>query len=502
MIILIIVLALIICLVLTLLIRAIRFTPGPSIPKTLPEISSDDAIPPQSGETPDRVGAAAQHLGEAISIRTISNSDEEKVDWAEFEKFHLWLAKTYPRTHETLEREVAGRASLFFRWRGKDPSLKPFAMLAHMDVVPVEASTLGDWTHPPFDGFVDDDAIWGRGASDMKNQLVALFESVEHLVSEGFVPDRDVYLCIGHNEEVQTGDISGARAMVRLLRERGVQLEFVLDEGGAVIEDAPFNVSAPIAMIGLAEKGYVDFRITVVDHGGHSAEPPPHTALGKLSKAITAIEAAPMKQRLITPVDLTFDALGRRMRLPMRLVLANLWLLKPLALPVLSKDRQTNAMTRTTIAATMAEASPASNVLPQRATANLNVRILPGQTAEEVEKHITTVAAKAGVRLEIKASRTSPAIEARKSAWAYDAILRCLPTIREGIIATPYLVTGATDSREYAGIADEIYRFYPFIINSKELSAMHATDERIRRESLAGALKFNYHFIKMAGDRK
>jgi carboxypeptidase PM20D1 len=254
-------------------------------------------------------------------------------------------------------------------------------------------------------------------------------------------------------------------------------------------------------MIGLAEKGYADIRITATDEGGHAAEPPAHTALGKLAAAIAAIESAPMKQRLIAPATRTFDALGRHMGLHKRIVLANMWLFKPLVLAVMAWDKQTNAMTRTTIAATMAEAGTAPNVLPQRASAVLNVRYLPGETAEGVKAHIERAAANAGVALEVEVLKDSPPVETRESSWAYGALLRCLPAIRAGIIPAPYLVTGATDSREYSHIADEIYRFYPFILNTAELDAMHATDERVRIDSLAGALRFNYHFIKEAVTR-
>jgi carboxypeptidase PM20D1 len=283
------------------------------------------------------------------------------------------------------------------------------------------------------------------------------------------------------------------------LQERGVRLEFVLDEGGAVIEDLPMGVKKPAAMIGLAEKGYADFLVSVVDAGGHAAEPPRNTALGKLAKALVMLEKMPMKQRLISPVTLSLTTLGHHVDPLKRIFLTNLRIFKPLVMRILAGDKQTNALTRTTIAATMAEASPAPNVLPQRAKATLNTRILPGETANDVETHIRRVADKAGIPLEIELLRYAPAVEERAHGWAYQVILRCLPTICKDIIPLPYLVTGATDSREYAHISDEIYRFYPFFLNSDELSAMHATNERIRRESLAGALRFNYQFIKEVG---
>jgi carboxypeptidase PM20D1 len=447
------------------------------------------------------IDAAVKHLCEAIAIQTISYSDESKVNWDEFRKFHRWLEQTYPAVHKNLVREVVQEASLLYLWKGKDKSLKPAGFLAHMDVVPAEEAALKDWIHPPFKGVADNDAIWGRGASDMKNHLIALFETIETLLNEGYEPERDIYLCIGHNEEVQVGSRSGARTMAGLLHERGIRFEFILDEGGAISENLPFGISHPAAMIGLAEKGYADFRITVSDEGGHAAEPPPNTALGKLAKVLTAIEKKPMKQKLVPIAALTFDAFSRRMNLLMRVIFANMWFFKPLIMHVFSKDKQTNAMTRTTIAATMAEASPAPNVLPQRASAILNVRLLPGNTAEDVLKHLMRTTAKTSVQINIELIKESPAVEMSSRSWVYETILHCLPVIQQGIFAVPYLVTGATDSREYIHLTDEIYRFYPFILNMQELSCMHAANERIRQDSLAGALKFLYHFIKQAGNR-
>ncbi|MCL2253254.1 MAG: M20/M25/M40 family metallo-hydrolase [Lachnospiraceae bacterium] len=447
---------------------------------------------------------AVRHLSEAITFRTISNPDDTKTDWNEFFKFHDWLKATYPLTHNTLKHEVVGKASMLYKWSGKSDSLRPFALLAHMDVVPVEESTLKDWTHPPFDGFADEKTIWGRGAADMKNQLVAIFETVERLLSENYTPDRDIYICLGHNEEVQIGEGSGAKEIARLLRERGIHFEFILDEGGAVTDSSFFGLKSPTAMIGLAEKGYADIRVTVSGEGGHAAEPPAHTALGNLALLITAIEANPMKQRLIEPVISTLNTLAHHSSFLLRLASASKRLLKPFIFAYLARDRQTNAMTRTTIAVTMSEASPAANVLPQKASALFNVRILPGDSIEKVVNHFKKIAFKTfrnKTEVKIEVLKSAEPAELQKLGQAYELIRSFLPSIITGVIPVPYLVTGATDSHEYTHITDEIYRFYPFVLSEDEINSMHATDERIRLKSLAGALRFNYQFIKKAGEK-
>ena len=142
------------------------------------------------------------------------------MDWSEFEKFHAFLEERYPFIHKTLQKEVVSKASLLYKWQGKNPNLKPIALLSHQDVVPVTEGTEKDWKYPPFEGTVAEGYIWGRGAIDMKNHLIGVMESIETLLEEGFQPERDVYLCFGHDEEIMLSDNSGAITMARLLKER------------------------------------------------------------------------------------------------------------------------------------------------------------------------------------------------------------------------------------------------------------------------------------------
>ena len=139
------------------------------------------AKPPVSESfAPEQVNEkrAADNLSRAIQIKTISNEDESKVDWSEFQRFHEFLKEAYPLIHSTMEVEDVSKASLLFKWQGSDDSLEPIAFLSHQDVVPVTPGTEGDWEHPPFEGFNDGEFVWGRGALDMKNHLICLMESI------------------------------------------------------------------------------------------------------------------------------------------------------------------------------------------------------------------------------------------------------------------------------------------------------------------------------------
>ena len=209
------------------------------------------------------------------------------------------MEKTYPLVHQNCEREIIAGASMLYRWPGSGKGgKKPILLMAHQDVVPVTPGTEEDWQHPAFDGVIADGHVWGRGAIDMKNMLCAEFEAMEYLMQRGFTPDRDVYLALGHDEEVGG---SGAVATAQHLLEQGVEIDFIMDEGGKPAHGEDFGASdVLVATISVFEKGYCDLQLISRSPGGHSNRPGKTTALGELAKAIVALEASPMPCLLYT----------------------------------------------------------------------------------------------------------------------------------------------------------------------------------------------------------
>ena len=229
-----------------------------------------------------------QNLSKAIQFKTVSRENLDEVDWEEFQKFHDFIDEAYPLISKNAEKEEVSRASLIYRWKGKNPDLEPMALLSHQDVVPITPGTENDWKYDPFSGYNDGEYIWGRGAVDMKNHMICVLEAVETLMEEGFVPERDVYLCFGHNEEVVCSKDPGAQEIVKTLKNRGIHLDSVLDEGGAILTaDIKGIINTYITCIGTAEKGYCDYKITVTDKGGHTSQAPTHNGLGKLAETIS-----------------------------------------------------------------------------------------------------------------------------------------------------------------------------------------------------------------------
>jgi carboxypeptidase PM20D1 len=155
---------------------------------------------------------------------------------------------------------------------GTNPALRPSLYMAHQDVVPVVQGTEDNWTHGAFSGDIAEDSIWGRGTLDIKQMLFGILEAAETLLQSGARFQRTAYLAFGEDEETLN---RGALGIAEALRARGVRLEYVLDEGGGLIEDgAVFGApGTPVTLIDLMEKGYADLELTVESIGGHSSRP-------------------------------------------------------------------------------------------------------------------------------------------------------------------------------------------------------------------------------------
>ena len=478
------ILGLIGALLLVTLVRAAFWTPGRTESEPLPDEAVD-------------VEKYRKDLSDAIRIKTISNVDTDKVDWDEFEKLHKLFEERFPLVHKHLKREEISLASLLYTWEGTKPDLEPIALLGHQDVVPVAEGTKQDWTHPAFDGVDDGEFIWGRGALDMKNHLIAVLESVEALLAEGFWPERTVYLCFGHDEEIVAAKTSGAGAIADTLKARGVHLDSVIDEGGAILDLKVGSIlNNRLAGVGIAEKGYADYRVSVSAKGGHSSQPPAHTAVGTLAEVVRDIEKHQFRATMPDFVYDLFCKIGKNCSYPARIVTCNLWLLKPLITFVMTKIPPAASLIHTTTAVTMASGSPAANVLPQKASVTVNFRMMPGTTLKDVEQHIRQSVRNKEIEIEYlkgkEASKVSPT-DSRSFK-----ILESLCTRTDAsMIVAPYLVMGGTDAYHYEEVCDCIYRFAPFVMDTKLLLTTHGTDERIPIACMGDALKFFKRYIRM-----
>ncbi len=440
---------------------------------------------------------AVERLARVIRFKTISYQDRERVDAAEFLSLHEYLERAFPRVHAALEKEIVGDYSLLYTWRGTSPELKPMLLMGHMDVVPVEPGTESEWTYPPFEGEVANGFIWGRGALDMKQTIIAYLESVEWLLERGFQPRRTVYLALHHDEEI--GGRNGALKIAELLNRRSVRLAFTLDEGSAITHGIVPGVGKPVALIALAEKGYLTLELTAKGEGGHSSMPPQSTAVGKLGRAIHRLETRQMPAELRPPASGMFDYLAPEMPLVMRAVVANRWLFEPLLLSRLEKTPATNAIIRTTTAPTMLHrAGVKENALPIEAEAVVNFRLLPGDTIDRVVEHVRTTIDDADVAIrKVGHSREASPVSGNDSS-SFVALHETIRQVFPDVVVAPSLVMGGTDSKHYVAVADSSYRFLPIRLTSEDLKRIHGSDERIAVTDYIESIRFYVQLLRNA----
>ncbi len=441
--------------------------------------------------------AAVQRLSKAVTFKTISFQDPAQSDASQFEGLHAFMEQSYPKVHATLKRETVSTHSLLYTWSGSDAALKPILLVAHQDVVPVVPGSESKWEQDAFSGVVKDGFIWGRGTIDDKISVFGILEAVEKLIAEGKQPKRTVLLFFGHDEEI--GGRHGALEGAKLLASRGVKVEFVLDEGGAIVSKAMPGVAAPVATIGVAEKGYMTVKLTALADGGHSSQPPRDSAIALLAKAIVRLNDHQMPGGISGLTADMLDHIGPEMSFGLKAVVANRWLFSPLLERQFAGSPVMNAFMRTTTAPTIISGGSKDNVLPPEASVSVNFRILPGDTIGGVLDHIKEVVADERVKIEpnletaLEASKVSPS-----SGTDFDLIARSVREVAPGVVTTPYLVLGGTDARHFEPVSDNIYRFLPMTIESDDLKRMHGTNERIGVEAYGTAIRFYHRLIENA----
>lgn len=461
-------------------------------------VMEPDHVEPTALIEVDRDGSL-NRLSRAIQFRTVSHQNPEDFDAEAFLGLHRHLEASFPLVHQHLKRETVSDYTLLYTWEGTDASLKPALLMAHLDVVPPAEPEGRDWTKPPFDGAVEEGYIWGRGAMDDKANVLAILEGAEKLLSEGFRPARTIYFQFGHDEEV--GGERGAAASAQLLKDRGVELEFVMDEGMAVVEPGiAAGVERWVALIGIAEKGYVTFELTAKAEGGHSSQPTKASAIGELARGIVALEENPMPARLSGPGRETLRYLAPEAPWPLSTVYGNLWLFGPIVKGQMQKTPQTDALLRTTTAVTVINSGTKENVLPTEARALVNHRILPGDTVDSVQRHVEKVLDP--YEIEVMRAGDAGGDPSPVSALDSDGIRAIVRTIREiypEAVVAPALVVGATDSKHFVSLTGNIYRFGPMRFRSDDFARVHGKDERIRIDDYLESIRFYVRLLQNTG---
>lgn len=468
-----------------LLTRAALLSPeafDPGQAPSVPEVNADEV---------------AQRLSRAVAIPTVSPDGSPERDEA-MRALHRQFEQDFPLVHQTLKRETVNELSLIFRWPGTDASAGAVLLIGHMDVVPVEPGTEDNWGQPPFSGAIVDGLIWGRGTLDDKTGSVGLLQAAELLLASGFKPRRTLVIALGHDEEV--GGRKGARSIAQLFEDRGEHFDFLLDEGGVIVEGGIPGLERPAALVGIAEKGYATVEVSLKDEGGHASMPPDTGAIQRLAAAISRVQDEPMPREIRGATAAMLDHMAPHMSFGTRIGLANRWLLDPVLATVMTLKPPTHASVRTTLVPTMLEAGVAPNVLASRAAVTFNSRILPGDTVDDVLEHLREVIDDEQVEVRCTDDCWDPSAVSDIDSRGFDVIHRSIAHVFPEAVTLPNLVIGATDARHYARVADNAFRFLPVRLGLEDTVRIHGTDERNSVAGFADAVRFYMTVMSLAAE--
>lgn len=479
------------------------------------------------------------YLSNAVKIPTVSRDvmgpPGEDSRWEIFFKFAEYLESTFPLVHSSLNLEKVNTHGLLYTWTGKNAALKPTLLLAHQDVVPVPESTIPTWTYPPFSGFFDGTEIWGRGSSDDKNQLIAIFEAVELLLKAEFTPERTVLISLGFDEESSGYQGAGSLAPVILKRYGHHGVATIIDEGSGISKIWGHTFAAP----GVAEKGAIDVIATVRMPGGHSSIPPPHTSIGVISELISLVEADtyptyldaknPYYSQMVCGAAHAPDfpkSLKKLLSKSSRSHSQGKSCHKKdtLAEEASKESLATKYLMTTSIAVDVVTGGEKSNALPEESVVTINQRVNIGDSTSLVKSKITRLASKIATKHNLTLHAFKPANESlTPSSITLSTpheleVAPVTPTTVEGTTAysvlsgttralygremtvSPGIMTGNTDTRFYWDVSDNIFRFAPGFDGAAKgkggMGKIHTVDESISVGNHLSATKWFVLFIR------
>lgn len=472
-----IILAAIVVFLAVILIRAAMFKPKDNVKAEYEPVEFDR-------------DAAVNALAELVRCRTVSYDDRTLEDDAEFEKLIAKLPTLYPNVVKTCHMQRMEDRGLLFHWKGSKGDGKPSVLMAHYDVVPVEEE---NWTHPAFDAEIVDGIMWGRGTLDTKVTFNGVLSAAENLIKQGFTPENDIYFAFSGGEEING---MGAVNIVNYFKENNIELEMVVDEGGAVVEDVFPGVSEPCGLIGIAEKGLINLEYSISSAGGHASAPKPHTPVGRLAMACAKVEAHPFKMHLTKPALEMFDTLGRRSTFLYRIIFANLWCFSGV-LDTMGKKSggEFNALMRTTVAFTQMSGSAAPNVIPPSASMVSNIRLNPADSVDSAVEYIRSVINDPDVKLTV-GEHMEPSPISRTDCIGWQRVVNAVSGTWQGCVVAPYLMVQCSDSRHYGDISDRVYRFSAMDLTAEERGSIHGNDEHIRLETAQRAVEFYIRIMR------
>ena len=428
-------------------------------------------------------------LCKLIKFKTISYQDKKEIDFELFQKYIDTVKEMYPLVFNKCEFKQTEEYAIYLKLKGKNNN-NPTVLLAHYDVVPVS----DEWDYDPFLGEVVNNSIYGRGAVDTKCTMVAALRALENALKNDYVPNNDLYLCFGSNEEVY-GD--SQIKIVEKLKKEGVKPALVFDEGGGITTNAFPGVKEDTAFLGVVEKGMVNYKLSITYPGGHSSTPKKNGPTVQMAKAIAKLENNPMKPRFTKTTKELVNVMGRHTIFLLKIVFANMWLFKGLVKKLFANiSTDTKALVTSTFAFTTIHGGTVTNSIPEYVEANINVRIAPFDTKEKVLEHIKKTINNENIKVEMcEANKMYK--ECDYNSVGYKKIKDTVLKTYDNVVVAPFITFGGTDARHYNEISDCVIRFSPIKLTSEERKGMHGVNEQISVEAVKKALIFYENLLEI-----
>lgn len=427
---------------------------------------------------------ATTWLQEYLRIRTINPPGNETAG----ARFLQQVLAREGIASEILE-ERPGRGNLYARIPGTGAE-RPLVLLHHIDVVPADSAL---WKQPPFGGVIADGALWGRGAQDTKGLGIIQLATVVALKRRGVPLSRDLILLANSDEELgSTGSMWFTSAHAELLRNA----ELLLNEGG----DNPMGEDGRTLYYGLDATEKVPFwlRLTVRGTPGHGSQPRADNAAQRLSRVLGRIADWQTPLVLTPAAQAYFQALATRETDPIR----RAWLADPAAAlkdsaatAWLTSDRYHNAILRNTVTITVLRGSTNTNIIPAEASAELDVRLLPGQSPDSFLARLRAVMGDTTVEVtrlsQLRAARSSPV-----RGPVLEALTDAVAAMDPGALVLPQMLAGYTDSYDFRALGIDAYGIDAWRTSTATTGTSHGNDERVPLSEIRFGVEFYYRIVE------
>lgn len=423
-----------------------------------------------------------EKLGKMLQVPTISYEDSSKIDFSKFQEYIDLLQKLFPNVFKKCEFSQTKDYAIKLKLKGKS-SKNPTVLMSHYDVVPVT----DEWDHDPFLGKVVDGYLYGRGALDTKCTMACALQSLESALKKDYVPENDLYLCFGANEEIYG---NSQLNIVKEMQNENIFPALVFDEGGGIMNNAFPGVKNDVAFLGVVEKGMINVNLSLDTNGGHSSTPKKNGPVIRLSKALVRLEKHPMKPQYIKATKELLNIMGRNCNFALKIVFANMWLFKGLVKKLFTKlSADTRALVTSTFAFTTLNGGNQTNIIPNHVEANINVRIAPFDSPEKVIEHIKKVIKDDDIKITFSDVNKMYA-ECDFTLPGYDIIKETTIETYPNTIVSPFIMLGGTDARHYNEISPCVIRFSPIKVTNEDRAGIHGLNEKIKVETLQKCLEF------------